>query len=271
MKLRIYSSILFSLLLVSCSTTKKTSISDELPDDKLVMAVAWYQHSAEMAALYYQGFNIARERLDEAVELNKTGNSLAVVVDIDETMLDNSPFETILMNNASFSKSWKDWTAKSAAKPLPGALEFAKYAQSKNVDIFYITNRDDSDRGSTLLNLQKVGFPYSTEDHLFTKSDPSASTGNTSSKAGRRAKVAEKHEIILLIGDNLNDFSEMFEDRKSNGGKVAVARNREDFGRKFIVLPNPMYGAWEKPLFDYREGLSEKEKTQLLRSKLKGE
>jgi len=269
MKLRIYSSILFSLLLVSCSTTKKTNIPDELPDDKLVMAVAWYQHSSEMAALYYQGFNIAKERLDEAVELNKTGKSLAVVVDIDETMLDNSPFATIVLSKGEFSTSWKDWTNKAEAKPLPGALEFANYAKSKNVEVFYITNRDDTERTPTLLNLQKVGFPFSTEDHLLTKSDLSASTGNTSSKAGRRAKVAEKHEIILLIGDNLNDFSEMFEDRKINGGKVAVNRNREDFGRKFIVLPNPMYGAWEKPLYDYMEGLSEKEKTQLLKSKLK--
>jgi len=271
MNIRIFPSLLLSILLLSCGTSKKANVSAEMPDDKLVMAVAWYQHSSEMAALYYQGFNIAKERLDDAVALNKAGRSLAVVVDIDETMLDNSPFETILMNNGDFSKGWKDWTAKADAKPLPGALEFAKYAQSKNVDIFYITNRNDSERKPTLLNLQKFGFPYSTDDHLLTKSDPSASTGNTSSKAGRRAKVAEKHDIILLIGDNLNDFSEMFEDRKTNNGKASVERNSEDFGRKFIVLPNPMYGAWEKPLYDYREGLTEKEKTQLLRSKLKGE
>ena len=271
MKLKIYSALFFTLLLVSCGTSKKTSNSAKIPDDKLVLAVAWYQHSAEMAALYYQGFNIASQRLVEAVALNKAGKSLAVIVYIDETMLDNSPFETALMNNANFSEGWNDWTNKAEAKALPGALEFANYAKSKKVDVFYITNRNDSERKPTLLNLQKVGFPFSTDDHLLTRSDPSASTGNTSSKAGRRAKVAEKHEIILLIGDNLNDFSEMFEDRKTNGGKLAVDRNREDFGRKFIVLPNPMYGAWEKPLYDYREGLSEKEKTQLLRGKLKGE
>jgi 5'-nucleotidase (lipoprotein e(P4) family) len=271
MKQKIYSFILISSLLVSCSSSKKAGVSDKTSDDKLVMAVAWFQHSSEMAALYYQGFNIARERLDEAVALNKANKSLAVVVDIDETMLDNSPFETILMNDTEFAKSWKDWTTKAIAKPLPGALEFANYAKSKNVDVFYITNRDDTERESTLSNLQKVGFPFSVDDHLLTKSDLSAATGNTSSKAGRRAKVAEKHEIILFIGDNLNDFSEIFEDRKTNGGKVAVDRNRDDFGRKFIVLPNPMYGAWEKPLYDYKEGLSEKEKTQLLKSKLKVE
>ncbi len=271
MKQKIYPIILIPILLASCSSTKKANVSAEIPDDKLLMAVAWYQHSGEMAALYYQGFNIACERLDEAVATNNAGKFLAVVVDIDETMLDNSPLETVVMKNGDFFKNWNEWTTKAEAQPLPGALEFVKYAQSKQVDVFYITNRDDNDRKSTLLNLQKAGFPFSTDDHLLTKSDLSASTGNTSSKAGRRAKVSEKHEIILLIGDNLNDFSEIFEDRKTNDGKASVNNNRELFGQKFIVLPNPMYGAWEKPLYDYRDGLSEKEKTQLLKSKLKGE
>jgi 5'-nucleotidase (lipoprotein e(P4) family) len=85
---------------------------------------------------------------------------------------------------------------------------------------------------------------------------------------GRRAKVAENHKIILLIGDNLNDFSELFENRSSNNGKKAVEENRELFGLKFIVLPNPMYGAWEKPLYDYRNGLSDEEKTKMLKEKL---
>jgi predicted secreted acid phosphatase len=73
---------------------------------------------------------------------------------------------------------------------------------------------------------------------------------------------------FLLIGDNLNDFSGAFEDRSINNGKAAVVENRDQFGAKFIVLPNPMYGAWEKPLYDYREGLSDEEKTLLLKSKL---
>jgi 5'-nucleotidase (lipoprotein e(P4) family) len=95
--------------------------------------------------------------------------------------------------------------------------------------------------------------------------------GNTSSKTGRRTKVAENHEIILLIGDNLNDFSDVFEDRSTNNGKDAVAINQLQFGQKFIILPNPMYGAWEKPLLNYKDGLNDEEKTQLLKAKLIGD
>ena len=270
MKLRIYSVVLLSAVLFSCGSTQKATTSAG-SQDKLLMAVAWYQHSAEMAALYYQGFNIAQQRLDQAVDTNRAGKKLAVVVDIDETMLDNSPFEATLINNADFREGWYNWTSKASAKALPGALEFAQYVQSKQVEIFYITNRDDNERSVTLKNLQNQNFPFATEDHLLTRSDLSYSTGNTSSKAGRRAKVAESHEIILLIGDNLNDFSELFEARDSNNGKQAVYENREQFGRKFIVLPNPMYGAWEKPLYDYKEGLSDAEKSLLLKAKLIGE
>jgi len=271
MQIKLYSIILVAAMLVSCSTSQKTTVTTGNGQDKLIMAVAWYQHSAEMTALYYQGFNIAHQRLDEAVAANSQKKPLAVVVDIDETMLDNSPFETTVINNTDNLQGWYNWTNKASAKALPGALEFAKYAQSKDVDIFYITNRDDKERLSTLKNLQNESFPFATEDHLLTRSDLSYSTGNTSSKKGRRAKVSETHEIILLIGDNLNDFSELFEDRSSNNGKDAVATNKAQFGQKFIVLPNPMYGAWEKPLYDYREGLSDEEKTILLKAKLKAE
>ena len=236
--------------------------------DKLLTAVLWYQHSAEMTALYYQGFNIAKMRLNEAIANNQQEKPLAVVVDIDETMLNNSPYETSLLKNPDSLQEWYQWTAKSSAKALPGALEFAKYAESKNVKIFYITNRDDKERAATLKNLVNVGFPYADEDHLLTRSDLSYSTGNTSSKEGRRIKVSQKNNIVLLLGDNLNDFSQYFEDRSKNDGKDSVAKYKELFGQKFIVLPNPIYGAWEKPLYNYNDTLSDEAKTRLMKSKL---
>jgi 5'-nucleotidase (lipoprotein e(P4) family) len=255
----------------SCNHTIENKIPDNQSYNSLLMAVSWYQHSSEMTALYYQGFNIAKLRLDEAIKTKTSAKPLAVVVDIDETMLDNSPFETLLLNQSYKLSDWYKWTSKASAKALPGALEFANYAQSQKVEIFYITNRDDNERAGTLKNLENQGFPNSDEKHLFTKSDLSESTGNTSSKEGRRNKVAGNFEIALLIGDNLNDFSGLFEDRKINYGKEAVEKNKDMFGKKFIILPNPMYGAWEKPLYDYKDKLSETEKIQLIKSKLKTE
>jgi len=268
MKSKIYLIFVISMLFIVCNNNEKTNTDNKNSYDKLLTAVSWYQHSAEMEALYFQGFNIARQRLDEAILANKKGKPLAVVVDIDETMLNNGPFETTLINETDNLSGWYKWTDKASAKALPGALEFAKYTESKNVKIFYITNRDDNERVSTLKNLANTGFPFAVEEHLLTKSDLSYSSGNTSSKAGRRAKVAENHQIVLLIGDNLNDFSENFEDRSHNDGKDSVAKYSNRFGEKFIILPNPMYGAWEKPLFEYKDSLTNEEKTQLMKSKL---
>jgi 5'-nucleotidase (lipoprotein e(P4) family) len=268
MKFRVFSFTLLAIVLATPGIAQNKTILKTDPNDKLLVAVSWYEHAAEMTALYYQGFNIAKLRLDEAVASGIKTKPLAVVVDIDETMLNNSPFETMLIDSADNLAGWQNWTSKASAKPLPGALEFVKYAESKGVEVFYITNRDDNERLVTIKNLVNAGFPFATEDHLYTKSDLSYSTGNTSSKAGRRAKVAENHEIILLIGDNLNDFSEVFEDRSKNDGKETVEQNREQFGKKFIILPNPIYGAWEKPLYNYRDGLNDTEKTILLKEKL---
>jgi 5'-nucleotidase (lipoprotein e(P4) family) len=257
-------------LLLSCTATRtSTSGLKTNGNEHLVMAVAWYQHSAEATALCYQAFNIARFRLDQALANGGYSKLPAVVVDIDETMLDNSPYETRVINHTDNSNGWYGWTNEAIAKPVPGALEFALYSQSRNVPIFYITNRDDNERKSTLANLAKAGFPFANEEHLLTKQDLSYTTGNTSSKAGRRAKVSENHEIVLLIGDNLNDFSELFEDRSTNDGKNAVSKNQQQFGEKFILLPNPMYGAWEKPLYQYNEKLTDTEKAEWLRKSLR--
>lgn len=261
--------LLVTVVLFSCTSTKDKDDTRFHEYDRLIGAAAWYQNAPEMTALYYQGFNLAQMRLDEALAADTKAKPLAVVVDIDETMLDNSPFETTLIQKGETSDGWNEWTAKAAAKALPGALEFAKYAQEKKVDIFYVTNRDSSEKTATIKNLADLGFPNATPDHVFTRDDTAFSTGNTSSKEGRRLKISATHEIVMLIGDNLNDFSEVFEDRTVNNGKEAVLKNRDLFGRKFIILPNPMYGAWEKPVYDFKKDLSNAEKTELMRSKLK--
>ncbi|MBK7173737.1 MAG: 5'-nucleotidase, lipoprotein e(P4) family [Bacteroidales bacterium] len=267
MKWTILTLLLVTFLFQSCNTSKEVVTARN--SNNLLSSVSWFQNSAEMTALYYQGFNIAKLRLDEQLATNNSLKPLAVVVDIDETMLDNSPYETIVITKGEQKDGWYDWTTKASAKALPGALEFAHYAESKGVHIFYTTNHDYQEQAATLLNLQKEGFPFATNDHLLTRSDTAFYNGNTSSKVGRRAKVSSTHEIVLLIGDNLNDFSEVFEDRSVNYGKDAVEKNKALFGQRFIVLPNPMYGAWEKPLYDYKKNLTEDEKTELMLKKLR--
>ncbi|MGE0090614.1 MAG: 5'-nucleotidase, lipoprotein e(P4) family [Bacteroidales bacterium] len=253
--------VLGIILFGSC---KKEDTKKEIAEqDHLVMSVLWYQKSAEMRALYYQGFNLAKYRLNERVSKIDPNAKKAVIVDIDETMLNNSPSEgKCIETGESFNNdNWSKWTAKSIAKALPGAVEFTKYAESMGVDIFYISNRGESEFEATLKNLQSEKFAFADSGHLLLKEDES-------SKKSRREHVAKNYEIILLIGDNLGDFTEILDDRTKNYGFDLVDQFEKEFGDKFIVLPNPMYGAWEKPLYNFNRNLTEQEKNKLRKSNI---
>src|SRR6185312_12483240 len=171
---------------------------------------ALYQHrAAEYRALCFQAYNIATMRVRDAVKKH-SGKPYAVITDIDETLLDNSPYDAQqAINNKDYdAKSWKQWTAKAVADTVPGAPAFFKYAASKGVKIFYITNRDEDERSATLKNLQRYGLPNANDAHLLLRK-------GSSSKESRRREVLEKYNIILLCGDNLPDFDALYDNKPS--------------------------------------------------------
>lgn len=228
-----------------------------------VGAVLFMQKAAEFRAIAYQAFNIARMRLDADFDkknlkkLSKTERqrTRAVVVDIDETVLDNSPHQAeLIKNRMPFTSSiWTAWVNRREAKAIPGAVAFLKYANSKGVRVFYVSNRNETEKQGTIDNLKAVGFPDVSDETVLVRTTESG-------KEPRRQSISAKHRIVLLMGDNLNDFSNVFE-RKSVGDRFAeVDRTRELFGEKYIVLPNAMYGDWESAIYEY-ERLSEVEKT----------
>jgi len=254
---------LVGLAFILSSCQQNETFDESKSQDHIIMSTLWFQKSSEMKALYYQCFNWAKLRVEMDLLKNPTNQKKAVVVDIDETMLNNSPFEGKCINTGKSytSESWGNWTSQICAKPLPGAVEFSKYAESQGVDVFYISNRSVNEFDVTLKNLQKENFAFADSTHLLLMT-------NTSSKTARRAIVKENYEIILLIGDNMNDLSEIFEDRSANFGFDLVDEQKSMFGEKYIILPNPMYGSWEKPIFNYKKGLSNEEKYTLRKSNI---
>lgn len=256
------------VLLQSCKNSNafsnKNSAEPELTiHDHLTMAVLYQQTAAEYRALCYQAFNVARYQLDQSSKMMGGIKKQAIVVDIDETMLDNSPFEAkCILDNTGYPDGWDEWMNKSNAEPIPGALEFLRFAKSKNVDIFYITNRKEKYRKQTLKNLQLFDFPNATDDHLMLKTE-------SSSKKIRRDKVSDSHLIIMLIGDNLNDFSEVFEKKKMEERFNLTDKFQKEFGQKFIVLPNAMYGEWEGTLYNYDYDQTNLQKSEMRRSFLR--
>ena len=207
-------------------------------------SVMWHQNSGEYKALCRQAFYLAKKRLLEIHE-QKGGfdfNSPAVIVDVDETILDNSPYfaKLALENKVFTSESWKEWTSMHTAEFVPGALDFLHYAKNLDFPVYFVSNRNVDEVESTIRNLNNLGYAVN-DPSLFLFSD-----GNRD-KTQRRSKVSEEHEIVLLIGDNLLDFSEAFGEHIDTRHGDEAEKQRELmklFGEKFIILPNSMYGEW---------------------------
>jgi 5'-nucleotidase (lipoprotein e(P4) family) len=233
------------------STSKEYSYANEEAaasnkrNEYLLQSILWYQQSGEMQALYYQAYNFAKQMLDVNLKTANSSKKKAVVVDIDETLLNNSPLfgKCIKTDSICDGNQWVQWINKATADTLPGALDFLNYAKSKGVEIIYISNRGVTDVAATLVNLRRFNFPDADEKHLlFRESD-------SGSKEIRRQKVAQTYDIVMLCGDNLGDFSVAFENRDFKAISDSVKNNRSKFGKKFIVLPNPFYGSWEHTVY----------------------
>ncbi|TZF81364.1 5'-nucleotidase, lipoprotein e(P4) family [Pedobacter sp. BS3] len=227
------------------------------------VAVLWQQHAGEYRALCFQAYSFARISLDGALKASDSTKKNCVVVDIDETVLDNSAFQGHeIKKGISFSqKDWTEWTNLAAADTVPGALSFLNYAASRQVETFYISNRESADSLGTLKNLQQFGFPFADGRHLLLKH-------GTSDKEPRRQALAAAYNILLLCGDNLSDFSNEFY-RQGKDTKACTDKSSTWFGTKYIVLPNPMYGDWEQTIYEHKHGISEQQRSEIRLQKLK--
>jgi len=258
-------SSIVSTYFITASTAQQTAQTQTLVADNeyQVGAVLFMQKAAEFRALAYQAFNVAQMQLDADFDKKNVKNlpkaerkmTRAVVVDIDETVLDNSPHQAeMIKNRMPFTPAvWTAWVNRREAKAIPGALEFLKYANRKGVRVFYVSNRNEAEKQGTIDNLKALGFPDVSEETVLVRTAESG-------KEPRRQIISAKHRIVLLIGDNLNDFSNVFE-HKSIADRFAETDKMNDvWGKRFIVLPNAMYGDWESAIYEYGR-LSEVEKT----------
>jgi 5'-nucleotidase (lipoprotein e(P4) family) len=235
-----HKSILFLAGLLGTVSASAQTPDSLAANQKLATAVLWTRTSGEYRALNFQAYNFAKLSLENALKNRDITKPAAVVVDIDETVLDNSAYyEHALKEKRALTwDNWKNWLLTQSADTVPGAVGFLKYAASRNVAVFYVTNREEIFNESTLKDLKKYGFPNADPAHYF----PSKGDYN---KDPRREAIAATHHILLFAGDNLSDFTSLFYN-KENKAKAYVDENRDLFGTKFIVLPNSLYGGWKK-------------------------
>ncbi|HAH58309.1 MAG TPA: 5'-nucleotidase, lipoprotein e(P4) family [Bacteroidales bacterium] len=225
-----------------------TLLQQKLRNEHMVLATLYHQRAAEYRALCYQAFNIGKLMLDKDLADAEIEKHRIVVLDVDETVLDNSPFQAkSILESTSYPTYWIEWCELATAAPLPGAIDFLNYARKNGVSVFYVTNRNEALKEVTIKNLKEAGFPHADEEHVIMRTAEA-------SKEGRRQVLLKKYHISLFFGDNLNDFAETFEGKSSSNRFQAVDDNKENFGKRFIVLPNAMYGDWEMALYGYNGG-----------------
>ncbi|HWX65015.1 MAG TPA: HAD family acid phosphatase [Rhodanobacter sp.] len=274
MSLRLPTTLFVLALLAGCATTKpqpaEVASTPQLAPTHVAAndnlnAVAWSQTAIEHDLIYLQTYRDAETRLLAAMRdkqwdaLGKAdrltplkGLQPAVILDIDETALDNSPYQArVMKSGGEFNEAdWAAWCKEVQARALPGAVEFAQFAAKHGIAVIYISNRAKDLDEATLSNLRQVGFPVSGPQAflgLGTVVDGCDQAGTE--KGCRRQLVAQHYRVLMQFGDQLGDFIDV-NANTAEGRRKAVADYLPWIGTRWFVLPNPTYGSWEPALFN---------------------
>src|SRR5688500_704271 len=241
------------------------AVAAEPPAGDNLNAVLWMQRSAEYQAVGRTVYRAAADRLDaalaephwDALVPAERGNPVAglpaaVILDVDETVLDNSPFQARLVRDGTEydEVAWDRWVAEKKARAVPGVVEFAKAATAKGVTLLYLSNRAEHLQAATLANLRAVGMPVA-DDSVFLGLGTvvAGCEQHGSEKDCRRRLAGQRYRVLMQFGDQLGDFAKI-EANTPAGRAALLAEHRDWFGERWWMLPNPTYGSWEPALFD---------------------
>jgi 5'-nucleotidase (lipoprotein e(P4) family) len=205
-------------------------------------SIRWFRTSAERRVLYVQVYRAAGEQLAR-LAAGRPAGSWAVILDADETVLDNSPYqrERALLDSGFTPQSWDAWVRRASAEPLPGAVAFTRRAHELGGRVAIVTNRDEAQCPPTRDNLRAVGVAA---DVVLCK--PAEGSGDKNPRfqavaAGTAAAGVPPLQVLMWVGDNIQDFPGLSQDIR-----FAEESALAEFGVKYFLLPNPMYGSWER-------------------------
>ena len=226
-----------------------------------LMAVLFKRTSAEYKANTFQVYSSAQNNIDRAladkswtalVYKNKDYQDLppAIILDIDETVLDNSEHQVrSIKNGTSYPVGWKEWVSEESAGSLPGASEYLSYANAKGIKVFYVTNRTHDLEEYTRNNISALGLPLDNDrDVLLMKNE----NGWGSDKTSRRDLIKKDYRVIQIFGDQLDDFIALEKTATTIGERKAlIDQHSSMWGEKWFMIINPMYGEWEEALYEH--------------------
>lgn len=263
--------ILASALSCAASAPEPRPLAAPGKADNRLDAILWQTTSAEYRVLAQMIYATAEAQLERALgdgqwsalpsqKDNYQNLPPAIIMDIDETVVDTGGFQSQMARHQSrfSSRPWREWQARNLVAAVPGAVEFIAAAQARGVTIFFVTNRDHPTEAVTRLNLTSIGIKLPSDLDTVLCRDERPDWG--SDKESRRRFIAQSYRVLMLFGDDLADFISEF--RASPAQRRADASKHNLWGTKWFMLPNPMYGSWEMSLYEFRNELSSEEQSK---------
>lgn len=208
------------------------------------MGLRYQQQSAEVIALQRQGFALATYRLEEHIEAHGEDADLAIITDLDETVIDNSALlvrDMQACHDFTTWDTWKHWEREGEPRLIPGAKDFLEFADEQGVAIYYVSDRYQENKAHTLATLETLSLPQVSDDHVMLLGP---------AKTERRSIVEDSHTLVMQLGDTLHDFSGEFADASLEEQRERVNAQAQRFGQDWIVFPNATYGDWSDAELD---------------------
>lgn len=266
MKARLWQTLFILNALITSEIILAEDAKKDVRDlkEQNIMSVLFQQTAAERLAGSLQTFRSAKQALDNALADSSWsalpgqavyGKKPAIIVDVDETVLDNTAYEArMILDGTKYPEGWVSWGKEAAATEVPGAKDFLNYAASKDVTIFYVTNRVVELKEATKKNLTKLGIPWDkTKDTVLMRGENNWG----SDKGPRRTLVGNEYRVLLMIGDNLGDFVDAKDNNLNPSNRKNIVSDYADYwGVQWFMLQNIAYGDWEGALYDFNYSLS---------------
>ena len=261
MKARLWQSLFLLNALIATEMIVAEDTKKDVRDlkEQNIMSVLYQQTAAERLAGSLQTFRSAKQALDNALAdpswsalpgQDIQGKKPAIIVDVDETVLDNTAYEArMILDGTKYPEGWVSWGKEASATEVPGAKDFLNYAAAKGVTIFYVTNRVVELKEATKENLTKLGIHWDqTRETVLMRGE----NNWDSDKGPRRTLVGNEYRVLLMAGDNLGDFVDAKDNNLSPSNRANIVKDYADYwGVKWFMLQNIAYGDWEGALYNF--------------------
>ncbi|MEO7360696.1 MAG: HAD family acid phosphatase [Gemmatimonadaceae bacterium] len=221
------------------SPNPATTVNGGGSTDSIPLALRWYRASAELHALFVQTYRNATTAVQQLAAA-QAGKPWAVIMDADETVLDNSMYQQSRGGRGYTPETWETWVRSKKATALPGAADFINRVRALGGKVAIVTNREENVCVETEQNLRSVGLNV---DEVLCKPAGSGDKNPRFSavQAGTVPSKLPSVKVVMWLGDNIQDFPTLTQDVRKGGAAGFI-----EFGKTWFVLPNPLYGSWDK-------------------------